>query len=188
MTEDITYVAKKLERWERYLHNYRLPDWNEIPDIGLFMDQVITLLTQYLDYLPPELKADSTITPAAINNYVRMKIMPKPRKKRYYRLHIACLLMICIMKQTLSISLVQQLIPTDLPQEEFEATYRTFTQQHRSACADFTEQVREETSTILHGTATDEQAVNHLVFTLSIRAGFTKLLVEKLILLDNSEA
>ena len=83
MTENIGLVAGKLRRWETYLDDFKLPTWNEIPDIGLFMDQVITLLTQYLDYLPPELKEDSCITPAAINNYVRMKIMTDQKKKRY---------------------------------------------------------------------------------------------------------
>jgi glyceraldehyde 3-phosphate dehydrogenase len=31
------------------------------------MDQVVTLLTEYLDYMPPELKEEQIITPAAIN-------------------------------------------------------------------------------------------------------------------------
>ena len=64
-------VAAKLRRWEKYLNNYRLPDWDSIPDFGLYMEQVIDLLTQYLDYLPPELKAEQFITGSTINNYVR---------------------------------------------------------------------------------------------------------------------
>ena len=45
------------------------------------------LMRQYLDYLPPELKEEQFITASTINNYVRMKIMPEPRRKRYYRIH-----------------------------------------------------------------------------------------------------
>ena len=67
MIESIDLVAGKLRRWETYLDDFKLPKWNEIPDIGLFMDQVITLLTQYLDYLPPELKEDSLPTASAVN-------------------------------------------------------------------------------------------------------------------------
>ena len=68
MTFDKALIAGKLRRWERYLDEYRLPAWEELPDIGLYMDQVVTLLTQYLDYMPPEMKEDQIITPAAIND------------------------------------------------------------------------------------------------------------------------
>ena len=120
MTYDKTLIAAKLRRWEKYLLNYRLPAWNEIHDIGLYMDQVVTLLRQYLDYLPPELKEEQVITPAAINNYVRKKIMPEPVKKKYYRTHIAYLIMICTLKQCMSISTLQTMIPIGLDEAELE--------------------------------------------------------------------
>ena len=187
MTEDINHVAGKLRRWETYLDNFRLPRWNDIPDIGLFMDQVITLLTQYLDYLPPELKEDSCITPAAINNYVRLKIMPEPRKKRYYRLHIAYHLMICTMKQTLSIALIQKMVPMDCTEEEFSVIYNQYALEHRASAQYFIGQIRSETRPILDGTDSSGRAVSKLVFTTTVVAGFTKLLAEKLILLTPPE-
>lgn len=49
-------------------------------DLGLYMEQVVLLLRQYLDYLPPELKQPEPITAAAINNYVRTRLLPEPRK------------------------------------------------------------------------------------------------------------
>ena len=51
MTFDKTLIAGKLRRWEKYLDEYKLPDWEDIPDIGLYMEQVIALLNYYLDYL-----------------------------------------------------------------------------------------------------------------------------------------
>ena len=109
MNYDKALVAGKLRRWETYLNTFRLPDWDQIPNLGLYMEQIILLLRQYLDYLPPELKEEEYITSAAINNYVRTKIMPEPIKKRYYRVHIAYLLVICTLKQGLSIGLIQKL-------------------------------------------------------------------------------
>ena len=76
-------VAGKLRRWEKYLREFRLPAWEDIPDFGLYMNQLTDLLRQYLDYLPPELKEEQFITAATINNYVRTKVMPEPLKKRY---------------------------------------------------------------------------------------------------------
>ena len=107
-------VAGKLRRWEKYLENFRLPAWEDIPDFGLYMNQLTDLLRQYLDYLPPELKEEQFITAATINNYVRTKVMPEPIKKRYYRAHIAYLLIILSLKQSLSLSMITHLIPMGL--------------------------------------------------------------------------
>jgi hypothetical protein len=114
MTYNKELIAGKLRRWEKYLDDYRLPAWEEIPDIGLYMEQVVTVLKQYLDYLPPELKDEQFITASTINNYVRTKVMPMPVKKKYYRTHLAYLIMICSLKQGLNISMIQKLIPGDL--------------------------------------------------------------------------
>ena len=105
-------IAGKLRRWEKYILRFRLPEWEEIPNIGLYMDQVVMLLMGYLDYMPPELKEEQVVTAAAINNYVRKGIMPSPEKKKYYREHIAYLVMICTLKQSLSIAMLQKLLPT----------------------------------------------------------------------------
>ena len=56
MAYDNSLIVGKLRRWEHVLGRYRLPDWDEIPDFGLYMEQVVQLLTQYLSFLPPDLK------------------------------------------------------------------------------------------------------------------------------------
>ena len=117
MEFDTTLVAAKLRRWETYLKDHHLPAWNEIPDFGLYMEQVIVLMNQYLDYLPPELKDSAGMTAATINNYVRKNIMPEPRKKRYYRVHLAYLIIICTLKQSLSISTITKLLPANVSEE-----------------------------------------------------------------------
>ena len=41
------------------ISRYRPISWEMIPDLGLYMEQVISLLKDYLDYMPPELKGVS---------------------------------------------------------------------------------------------------------------------------------
>ena len=41
MAYDQQLIAAKLRRWEKYLLKFRLPEWQEIPDIGLYMEQVV---------------------------------------------------------------------------------------------------------------------------------------------------
>ena len=141
MNFDKDLVAGKLRRWDRYLNRYHLPAWEEIPDIGLYMEQVVTLLRGYLDYLPPELKEEEAVTAAAINNYVRTRAMPGPVKKRYYRLHLAYLIMICTLKQGLGISLVQRLIPSELTEEELRPIYTEYIGRHSLAAVYFTREM-----------------------------------------------
>ena len=185
MTYNKELIAGKLRRWEQYLDDYRLPAWGEIPDIGLYMDQVVTLLSGYLDYMPPELKEEQVITPAAINNYVRKKIMPEPVKKKYYRVHIAYLIMVCTLK-------LQTMIPPGLSEDELQRVYSAFVTRHRMACRYFVREVRVAAGGILgHGPeelselSTDD--TGDLITTVAVISGFARLMAEKLLLLEGKD-
>ena len=52
MEYDKELIAHKLQRWDKFITDYHLPDWETIPDFGLYMDQVIVLLEQYLSFIP----------------------------------------------------------------------------------------------------------------------------------------
>lgn len=184
MKFDREVVAAKLRRWEKYLYNFQLPEWERIPDFGLYMDQIIGLLTEYLDYLPPEIKSDRIITAATINNYVRMKIIPEPRSKKYYRVHIAYLIMICTLKQTLSIATIQSIIPLGMDEDEMEQVYSAYARRHRLTAEYFIDQMRIASQPILNDKEHDGSMTGDIIFTTAILGGFTKLIAEKLILLD----
>ena len=192
MTYNKELIAGKLRRWEKYLEDYRLPAWEEIPDFGLYMDQVVTLVTEYLDYMPPELKEEQIITPAAINNYVRKKIMPEPIKKKYYRVHIAYLIMVCTLKQSLSIPTLKTMIPMGLSEQELKRVYSAFVARHRLTCAYFRKQVRIAAGGILdHGeeevTEITTDDTNDLISSVAVISGFARLLAEKLLLLEGKD-
>ena len=90
--------------WKEKIVSKKLPSWNEIPDIGLYMDQVIRLMDDYLSAFESEESDDKLITPSMINNYVKMGIIPAPDKKKYNRLHVALLIVVCVLKQIMSIA------------------------------------------------------------------------------------
>ena len=181
-------VAGKLRRWEKYLKNFRLPAWEEIPDFGLYMNQLIDLLRRYLDYLPPELKEEQFITAATINNYVRTKVMPEPVKKRYYREHIADLLVILALKQSLSLSMITHLIPMGQSKEEIRETYAVFARRHGIAAKAFADQVKEMAGPILlhegDGSEVATERTEDLIAMSAVIGGFARLLAEKLLLLE----
>ncbi len=86
-------LANKFDEWESYLGALKLPAWNELPTLELYMDQVVIVLNDYLGmYAAGE---DKTVTQAMINNYVKQKLIPPPVKKKYSRVHLALLMIIC---------------------------------------------------------------------------------------------
>ena len=188
MGYDNQLTAAKLRRWEIYLHDYRLPRWEDITDLGLYMEQVLTLLRQYLDYLPPELKEEQFITAATINNYVRNRFMPEPCRKKYYRVHIAYLIMICTLKQSLSLSMLQTLLPGNLPEEDVRRAYSSFAQRHSLCAQYFVDQVKLSAAAMLEPDMVTELAVQdttELIASAAILSGLSRLFAEKLLLLKD---
>lgn len=82
---------------------YRCPRWEQLPDIDLYMDQVLVVLDKYLRIFK-ETEEEKIITSAMINNYVKQKITKPPVNKKYTRYHIAFLYVVCVLKNFISLS------------------------------------------------------------------------------------
>lgn len=101
--------------------NIDLPQWELLPDIGLYMDQVITLMERTFSPTLPK----GEMTKSMVNNYVKVGLIPRPVGKKYDREHLAMLLMICVLKQALSMESVGQLLEI-LCKEDVRAGYDRF--------------------------------------------------------------
>ena len=190
MSYDKELVAHKLQRWENYLNNYKLPAWKELPDIGLYMDQVIALLGQYLDFIPVEDQKNKPVTPTTINNYVRLKVMPAPEKRKYYRIHIAYLIMIFTLKQGTSINGIQQLLPITADEEEVKNFYTHYIERLQEIALFYTAQTRTAAVQILGDPGEvepREDAVEHFIIQSILMSGFSRILAEKLLRLQDAD-
>ncbi|MBQ9933366.1 MAG: DUF1836 domain-containing protein [Ruminiclostridium sp.] len=190
MSYDKELVAHKLQRWENYLNNYKLPAWKELPDIGLYMDQVIALLGQYLDFIPVEDQKNKPVTPTTINNYVRLKVMPAPEKRKYYRIHIAYLIMIFTLKQGTSINGIQQLLPITADEEEVKSFYTRYIERLQDIALFYTAQTRTGAQEILGDPGEQEpreDAVEHFIIQSILMSGFSRILAEKLLRLQDAD-
>ena len=188
MEYDRELIAHKLQRWDKFITDYHLPDWDSIPDFGLYMDQVIVLLEQYLSFIPaPVGGKERFVTSSTINNYVRLKIMPAPEKRKYHRIHIAYLIMICTLKQSLRLSMLSTLLPGDLPEEDVKRAYAAFVLRHQRCAKYFIEQVRLTAAAMFDREVTTELNVRdtpEMIVSAAILSGFTNLFAEKLMLLE----
>lgn len=187
MPYDKELIAHKLIRWEHYLNNYKLPAWKEIPDIGLYMDQVIALLGQYLDFIPIEDAKDKPVTPTTINNYVRLKVMPAPEKRKYYRVHIAFLIMIFNLKQGISLNGLQQLLPSTADEEETRTFYTSYVARLQEVGNFYTAQTRAAVQDILDPQSSDEGAIENVIIQSILQSGFSRIMAEKLLHLQDAD-
>lgn len=143
MAHDNEKISCRLDQWFDGMERFTLPTWEQLPQLELYMDQVILLLRQYLSPLHHE-DDDKAITTSIINNYVRMKIIPPPVKKKYSRVHIASLIMICILKQSLSISCIQRMLPEEQNEATLQPLYHNFVEQYGTVQESFIQHTKME--------------------------------------------
>ncbi|MDE7220235.1 MAG: DUF1836 domain-containing protein [Oscillospiraceae bacterium] len=174
-------AAQRLTEWLQGLEKFDLPDWDSLPQLELYMDQVILLLTRYLAPLERD-GEERTVTASIINNYVRMKVMPPPVKKRYSRTHLAYLIMICTLKQSLSISCIQRLLPQDHSEEAARTLYTDFVRQYRASIRFLCSlPLSRGELTVEGGARLPLEGENGLAATSAILATLSKMLTEFLL-------
>ena len=88
------------------LRSCRLPDWEKLPDFGLYMDQVITFVSRSF----PGNEGRPELTASMINNYVKAGLMDKPSGKKYSQAALAQLLMIMQLKLTTPMEVMKSLL------------------------------------------------------------------------------
>ena len=88
--------------------SFHMPRYAELPEIELYMDQVISVIDKYIGAFSAS--GDPVLTPSMINNYVKNRVIPSPEKKKYNRDHLAKLLVICLLKPTMEISAIADII------------------------------------------------------------------------------
>lgn len=104
--------------------DFHCPRWNELPDIELYMDQVVSILDKNLNCFAQD--NSKIITSTMINNYVKQKVVKPPQNKKYDRVHLAYLIPVCLLKQVISISELCRGISLILQQQKIPEAYDTF--------------------------------------------------------------
>lgn len=98
-------VAHITEEQIKSILEFELPEYHQIPDIGLFLDQTSKYLDSYLSIFP-----DMNLTGSMISNYVKKKIIVNPVKKQYSRDQIAYLFFIAAAKSVMSLEDIELFI------------------------------------------------------------------------------
>lgn len=109
----------KFKRWENTVSRMKFPKWEELPGLGLYVDQVAAVINEYLTSLGME-----PLTKSMINNYVKKKTIQAPIKKKYAVNQIVDLLLIGFFKNAFAIKDIRQAISqitaNDYPKQAYD--------------------------------------------------------------------
>lgn len=97
---------KEIKNLKEHLTTQRPDSWDELPDLALYMDQLISYMPRQL--FP--LEEGDALTSAMVNNYIKAGLLPRAEGKRYGRKHLAYLTAICALKPVLSMKALAELL------------------------------------------------------------------------------
>lgn len=103
------------------VRNFCLPRYNEIPDVGLYLDQTTKYIARYLAPLQ-----ENALTASMISNYVKKGLIDNPVKKQYSREQIAYLFFIAVAKSVLSLDALQSFMQLQKRTYDLEKAYNYF--------------------------------------------------------------
>jgi len=89
----------ELQNLKDRMERERPTAWKDLPDIALYMDQLIS-------YMPRQLirfDGGNVLTSAMVNNYIKDGLVPRAEGKRYGPIHLGYLTAVVALKQVLSV-------------------------------------------------------------------------------------
>jgi len=115
---------------ETSLNKFHIPRWNELPNVDLYLDQVVNLinscLSSYLFISNESNEKNELLTKTMINNYVKNSLIDAPIKKQYSKIQLSKLFVICVLKQVYSMQDIKSLLNIALTSSNIEIAYDKF--------------------------------------------------------------
>ena len=162
-----------IKQWAEEMTEYDPVLWDMLPQIYLYMDQVITYMEGHLKPFEAE-DGTKLLTSSMINNYVKDNVLPRPEQKRYSPEHLAILTVICMLKPVLSIPNISYLIHQQLHRYNKGRLYNMFCKTQASALKEVCERVADMSSR-------SENEMTRLAVELSMEANARRIAAEKIV-------
>ena len=126
-----------------------LADGKSVPDIDLYIDQMVSCLNSELSLYAKN--GEGPITKGIVSNYTKHKMIPGPEGKRYTKDHCIFMLLVYYLKGCFSMDQVQRLMKPILSNYDsawddnvdMQAYYKEILAAVRKSEEDFTEQLQE---------------------------------------------
>lgn len=158
-------------------------EWDQLPDLGLYLDQVITFLERQLDFfkIPGD---EPQITPSMINNYAKFGLVPRTVGKKYGQDHLALLLSVFALKRVLSVQDMAALLGSPRGADETREFYGRFRESMKRAAESTSREVGHALPGLAGGEAIpDGKALRDLALELAADASMRSRAAEVLLAL-----
>lgn len=160
------------------INNFNLPDWEKLPDLDLYMDQIVTYISRSVNGVTEK----NCITDSMINNYVKGKIIPPPNQKKYNSSHIAQIFGIVFLKAILPISDIKKLFGDNSKANE---QYLYIQESLSKALINVYQEMEEE---LINFNLDDENSIKLLALEYAIKAYASKMVSTQLLsLIEDKE-
>ena len=170
-------INKSLELWLEEINKYELTKYEQLPDIDLYMDQMLTYLDRQLNTFAVS-TLDKQITSSMINNYVKGDCIPSPISKKYNKEHIALILQICLLKRATNISDIKQMLDALYQNSDFLETYNDFATKATETLHDLSEKTEEKLANI---ETNNQNELLKLALELSVVANVNTLIANRIL-------
>ncbi|MFU0833612.1 MAG: DUF1836 domain-containing protein [Oscillospiraceae bacterium] len=166
-------ATDRIQEWIEQIENSKPVEWNRLPEIYLYMDQVLTYMNKQLQLYARD-ENSNLLTSSMINNYVKDGVLPRPDKKRYSREHLAILTVICMLKQVLSIQDIAALTKKLRLNASQSEIYDQFCSAQTAAMKDVCDRIRSTSQQ-------SEADLTRLAIELSIEANARRTAAERIL-------
>jgi len=170
-------IEEELINFKGFILEFHIPRWEELPDIELYMDQVVTFIEKNIAIFPISTN-EKIITPSMINNYVKLNLIPKPIKKKYNKTHLAYLIAISILKHVFTIQEIRDGINFQANRDGQKLAYNSFCEEQEEALKYLVNQIHAESEYVLPKLDINTNNISIKMSTLSFAS---KIIAEKII-------
>lgn len=133
---------EELAELKQRLATERPMSWESLPDIPLYMDQVVSYLSRQMI----SFEEGEGLTSAMINNYIKDGLLARANGKKYDQEHLGYLTAISAMKQVLSVREMRALVTMGQEGRDSKRLYDFFCQTLDEALTETAERLDENTT------------------------------------------
>jgi len=143
-----------------------------IPDIDLYMDQILVFLDEKLKVYERD-ENEKVMTKTMVNNYVKAKVIKRPHRKKYSKGQVEHLIMLYRLKSVLSLKDIQKIF--GLMENQFESGYGLFREIEKAHLESLALRYEKKP-----GQGSPDQTAKEII-ELAVEADLKKRLAEKLL-------
>lgn len=148
------------EKIAQSLWGFSLPRYHEIPNMGLYLEQVTKYIGENLAPL-----GEYSLTGSMISNYVKKDLIPNPVKKLYYRDQIAYLFFIAMAKSVLSLDALRGFINLQQRTYSIERAYDYFVEEFENLLF-YTFEMKDTMAEVGHDNTDERRLLNSCIVSV----------------------